>query len=308
MSRRTGRPRRGPKGESAAQPYEGWIARARDALQDGRMEEAQAAAGHAVREDRRRPEGYMLLGEIHARLGELQEAVTACQRAVQKARGLSEHDPGEEEPLARALKGLARVQLLGDHLEQAAGTLDALAGLKAAPSPGVHQLLGEVHLRLGRPDRALAELPSAPAWGPDSQVVRALALRELGREQEAIVHLWGALLENPWILPALRREEPPDPGPAAAGAAGGGPEPAADLVERMRPYLEARPDQEAWVLRLAATETVSGELALVRSLLEGEGSGDDELLARLRDPRRCAAGAAGVLRELHGGREEEHTG
>lgn len=273
-------------------------------MQEGDYVDALESAGEAVYLDPRRPDGYLLLGDIHLREGNLAEAREAFEGARSKA-GRVARDGGGDEAVVEALGGLARCDLMAGAFEQAIGSLRRVLDADAADPLGVRQMLAEVQLLLGRPEACLDELPDRVTAPADAWLVACFANLELGRQEDAVAAAHGALLRNPYLPACLVGEEPPDLG-IVHGTDEGGPEFASDAVDRLAPYVEQRPNRLDTFSEIATTPTVMAEVSelvdLARGLNQQEDSAVRESLvlriADLRDPVRIRAVAGQVVAEL----------
>jgi hypothetical protein len=205
--------------------------------------------------------------------------------------------------LPDALGGVARCDLLIGALEQAAGSLGALLDLDQ-DDRGTRQLLGEVQLLLGRPAATLDTL--APSIGlPDADIVRGLALLELRRPAEASEAIRRSLLGNFYLPAYLVGSEPADHG-VLHGTEEAEPGFAEDLADRIRTFLDDRPNLLDTFARIATTPTIMHEVSCMIGLAQALNREQDpalrsRLIARvgdLRNPIRIRAGTDSVLAEL----------
>ena len=272
-------------------------------LESGEDVPALEAAGEAVWLDPRRPDGYLLIGEIHLLHGRAADAHEAFVQAVKKPRG-GDGDPSLENSL-RAHVGLARCDLMTGAWEQAVGALRKVLRLDETDPFGVSQALAEVHLLLGRPDACLEALVSGEAALPDAHLVAAFAHLERRDAGPAVFRARCALLGNVYLLACLIGEEPPDHG-IAHGTESAGPLFAQDVGDRLRPYLDSRPDRLGAFTDIAMAPTVMGEVESLIELARGLNREADPdarrrlqlRLADLRNVDRIHAGTSTVLGEL----------
>ncbi|NRA94920.1 MAG: tetratricopeptide repeat protein [Planctomycetes bacterium] len=273
-------------------------------MQDGDYVPALESAGEAVYLDPRRPDGYLLLGDVHLREGNLSEAREAFEGARSKA-GRRARDGGGDETVIEALGGLARCDLMAGAWEQAIGSLRRVLQADETDPLGVRQMLAEVQLLLGLPDACLEALPDRASAPADAWLVACFASLELGRGRDAVAFAHGALLRNPYLLACLIGEAPPDFG-IVHGAEEGGAGFASDVVDRLSPYLEQRPDRLNTFSEIATTPTVMREVSQFVDLARSLNQEDDDVareslvlrIAHLRDPGRIRGEAAQVLVEL----------
>jgi cytochrome c-type biogenesis protein CcmH/NrfG len=107
---------------------------------------------------------------------------------------------------ARAWFNLAVAHQAVGHLSDARGAWDR--AIELAPSPAAHARRGEVLLDLGEWSAAVADFEQVLAEEPqaaDATLNLSLALRKLGRAEEARAHLRSFLDQHPLHLPALNR-------------------------------------------------------------------------------------------------------
>src|SRR5262249_23595287 len=141
--------------------------------------------------------------------------------------------------------------------------------------------------------------------GPAARIVRAFAYLELRDTEAAVLEMRSAMLRNPYLVARLLGEEP-----AALGIVHGSEDAtdgfAADLAERLVPFLESRPRHLKTVAAVAAAPSVVHEVSAfveaARSLnRESDANRRDALVRRiadLRDERRILAGLAAVMEEI----------
>lgn len=276
-------------------------------MQEGDYVPALESAGEAVYFDPHRADGYLMLGDVHLRKGNLSEAREAFEGARSKA-GRHARDGGGDEAVIEALGGLARCDLTAGAWEQAIGSLRRVLEADAADPLGVRQMLAEVQLVLGRPDASLEVLPDRASAPADAWLVACFASLELGRREDAAASAHGALLRNPYLSACLVGEDPPDLG-IVHGTEEGGAEFAADAADRLAPYLEQRPDRLDTFSEIATTPTVMREVSQFVELARNLNREDDDVareslvlrIEQLRDPARIRGEAAQVLVELEAG-------
>ncbi len=268
---------------------------------------AMEAAGRAVYMDPQRPDGYLVLGDLNLGLGDLEEARAAFHSARSKA-GRVARDGGGEELLTEALTGLARCDLLAGAHEQALGSLRRVLESDPEDRGGVRQLVAEVELQLGRPAACLDSLTDLSAAQADGWLVSSLANFELGRLEHGAGLAHGALLRNPYLPACLVGEDPPDLG-IVHGAEGSDPTFAADVAERLAPWLEEHHDVLDAFCRAATTPLVMEEVSDLVEAARGLNREEDaairaSLIARvteLRDPERIMAQAPRVASQMNSG-------
>ena len=291
--------------ERDAAEAEELLIRARVSLESGDLGEARSLAGEAVLLTPRSPEGFLIIADAQAAEGELDEAFDAYQRAERKAQR-----QGSEaaEFWREAVWGCARINLLLERLEAAAGDLRRLlAELEDQPS-GVVQLLAEVYLRLGHPQRALEVVPDGEGRA-EAHLLRALAFFDLERDAEAICECRLAFFHNLYLVAAVHGDEAPDHG-LSDDAGLGNVEEAEEFGERLRRWFDARPEMVDRVVAVACLPGVIPEVRraieigrlLGQALSEGEQQGLEAELATLRDPERIRVGSDELLSQL---REDE---
>jgi len=295
-----GRPRsRASREERATEK----LALAHELLADGADVPALEAAGEAVWFDPRRPDGWLVLGEIHLRHDRVREARGSFDRA---RRGAARRDGDGEESAAmlEALAGLARCDLLSGSLEQSVGSLRKVLEVDPSDPLGLRQLLAEVQLMLGQADACLSTLEKLTTPLPDGHVVAGFAHLERSDLAAATFRFRSALLGNPYLPACLVGEDPPDHG-IVHGADEAGPAFARDLADRIAPWIASRPDRLDTFSRIATTPTVQeevGELIELARALNHEA--DPEIRQRLatrlgdlRHPGRIHAGVDTVITE-----------
>ena len=277
-------------------------------MQQGDYVSALEAAGEAVYLDPRRSDGYLLLGDVHLREGNLGEAREAFEGARSKA-GLSARDGGGDEAIVEALGGLARCDLMAGAWEQAIGSLRRVLDADASDPLGVRQMIAEVQLLIGRPEASLEALPDRATASADALLVGCFASLEVGRVEDAVAYAHGALLRNPYLPACLVGEDPPDL-EIVHGTEEGSADFAADIAARLSPYLEQRPERIDTFSEIATTPTVMREVSELVELAKSLNREDDPearnslalRIGHLRDPSRLRDVLAEVLVELEADR------
>lgn len=177
------------------------LLKAAAAMNDGRLDEGEAilqARSSQVPDD---PAGTRLLGEIHWRRGDMEQALAFVERALTFAPGFD---------LARDF--LVRLLLQINRLPEALEHAQMLAGSPVA-SPSHDLLLASVLVRLGDQERAQGIYEKLLAGQPDQpQVWQNLGhvLKTLGRQADAIHAYRQAVLYQPtmgeawWSLANLK--------------------------------------------------------------------------------------------------------
>jgi uncharacterized protein (TIGR02996 family) len=178
----------------------------------GRLDDALASCMRAVEADPNRAGSWNELGTLQRRLGALDDAIVAFERAVAIAPA---HQAGRN---------------LFDTLLEAGRLSDALAHIAAlrARAPDDAQLArkqGRAHLALGDPATALvlADKPVCDASSYYTRYLRVAALRELGRDADAVAACAALADDTAWHARIARVQEAaitrrPEPvGPDAGG-------------------------------------------------------------------------------------------
>jgi len=177
------------------------LLRAAVAMNDGRLDDAEALAAARLREAPDDPPALRLLGEIHWRRGDMSEALAQVERAVEAAPGFD---------LARDF--LVRLLIQTNRLPEALKHAEALAD-SPVQSPGHELLRASVLVRLGFQDQAreiyerlLARDPNHPqVWQNLGHV-----LKTLGQQPDAIHAYRQAVTHQPtmgeawWSLANLK--------------------------------------------------------------------------------------------------------
>lgn len=177
------------------------LLRAAVAMNDGRLDDAQALVAARLRRLPDDPPALRLLGEIHWRRGDMTEALAQVERAVQVAPGFD---------LARDF--LVRLLMQTNRLPEALEQAEALAD-SPIKSPGHDLLRASVLVRLGFQaqageiyERLLARDPNHPqVWQNLGHV-----LKTLGRQPDAVRAYREAVVRQPtmgeawWSLANLK--------------------------------------------------------------------------------------------------------
>tara|TARA_A100001391_G_scaffold142053_2_gene99826 strand:- start:6 stop:1589 length:1584 start_codon:yes stop_codon:yes gene_type:complete len=161
--------------------------KARQALQQGDLAAASAAAKQLVLEDQSKPTGYFLLGIVAAEIGDMGNALPLLEAAVQRG------------PEAEHLAQLARVLSLLHREGDAARAARAAYDLKPQEAMTL-DTIGCVFTRLGDHEGSLGPFREAVAKSPDNQDYRynlAAACGFTGKVDEARALYEAILAEEP---------------------------------------------------------------------------------------------------------------
>ena len=291
-------PRRDPEA------FERLLLEACDRMDAGRIRDALAAAGEAVRADRTRPEGFQLIGEINLEAGQHAEARVAFSRAAERARHLKDDVEGHDLCLD-AESGRARTELAAGNASEARAILEGVLQSEGSDLPELLEWLAVARLQDDDPAAAIESLEAGASEGPAAQLCRSVALLAVGSEPEGVVALRRALLLNFYLVAALVGEDPPDLG-LEHGIEESTPEAAREAVARLGPFLDRHPAIVRLLIDVATTPMVGAEveeaLDLARALnaepLPSVRSAHSCRLAELRDTRRLRDSVGLVLSEL----------
>ena len=230
-------------------------------LQAGKLDEALAMAGEVVRADIDRPEGFLLLGEVHLARMEHHEAAGAFERAVRKVDAEKPLRDESIETLATALSGRTKALMLTAQWDAAGACLRRLRQL-APGDQGLSQLLAEVELLGGRPQAAMALL-HPEAGDSAAALLRGVVALMLEDREGAVQALRRAFLLDPALRTHLAAcdDADEDAQAAAIDACLG-----AQLIERLDALFEDIPETLEFMVELAQLPEVEAEVRLIREL------------------------------------------
>ncbi len=232
---------------------------ASELLATGDVARALERAGEAVYLDPERPEGFVLLGDIHLAGLDPEEALTAFEVGHEKALRL--RDEGQV-LAALALSGQAKAHFMCGRLEAATLPLERLLADHPEDGGGAVSILAQAYLESGRSAdcrRVLAAHPDRLDSG--LHLIEALVELRDGRHETACLAARRAYLANLHLLGALMEEETPDFG-LTVGDDRGSRDAATDLAERLGEYFEACPSGLDDLESIADNEVVEAELLL----------------------------------------------
>lgn len=230
---------------------------AAELLAQGDAARAAERAGEAVYLDPSRPEGFLLLGDIHLAELDTEEALTAYERGHEKAVGLGEEGQGLA---ALGLAGMAKALLLQGRIEAAAEVLERLLAEHPDEGSAAVSLLAHCRIELNRADAALLLLQRYPDPSDAGlHLAAALAYLRVGSGELACLAARRAFLANLHLLGALMEEETPDLG-LLVGDERGSRETAGDLAERWGDYFGQDPKALDDLERIADNPVVEAEL------------------------------------------------
>lgn len=235
------------------------------------MDEALATAGEVVRADITRPEGFLLLGEVHVARLEFADAARAFERAVRKCVECG----AAVELHATALSARVKAQMLTGAWDAAASGLAELHRL-APEDQSLPLLMAEVELFAGRPERALSML-HADADVASEALLRAVCCWLMDDQAAAVISLRRAMLLDQNLHAALT--ECDDASEQMSGDC-------VDLLERLDPLLQDLPEISDGMVAVAAHPAVSAEVAAIHAGLTPVQRAD------LLCPQRLAATTA----------------
>jgi tetratricopeptide (TPR) repeat protein len=295
VRKRVAKGRRAKAPAQSGDPDEHFL-EARILMDAGRNRAAMEQAGLGVRLDLGRPEGYLLLGELNLREGDLVEARRSFTAAEQRARGAER---------CAALAGLAHVAALAGDLDGARSAYESALREDDSDPLNLRCALAEVLLGLGDAAGARTVLARCDDDSVDAFVLSGLAHWEAGDLGEAIAAVRRACLANLYLAPLLRGEDVPElglvPGVEEASA-----EHAAALIARLEPYLRKRPGAVGLLAGVASAPVAMREearlVALARELAREPRDAARARLKReiadLRDARRIRSTGAAATEGL----------
>jgi hypothetical protein len=249
---------------------------------------AMEQAGFAIRLDMKRPEGYLLLGELNLREGDLLEARRSFAAALARS---------SDDLKCAALAGLARTARLAGDVAAARRAYDDALGEDDTDPLNLRGELAELLLRDGDATAARRVLAACDDETADVFVVSAIAAWADGDVEAGVAAARRACLANLFLAPLLRGEGVPELG-IVTGVDEASPEHAAALVDRLGPYLRAHQGAAELLTAVARHPECAREVdelvRLARALRSEPGAAARNALkraiARLRDPERIRAG------------------
>jgi hypothetical protein len=244
----------------------------------------------------KRADGYLILGELNLREGDLLEARRSFAAAASRARG---------ETRCAALAGSAQVAWLAGDLDGARSFYEQALREDATDPLNLRPAFVEVLLCGGDLASAGRELGRCEDDSADFHLLSALLHRRRGDLENAVTSVRRACLANVYLPFALAGDEPPALG-LVHGVEEATPEHAAALVERLLPLLAKDRGAAPFLVAAATIPMARREREdLVRIARALPSAGNEarrrELkreLSALRDPARIAAGARAAAGEI----------
>ncbi|MSR74928.1 MAG: tetratricopeptide repeat protein [Planctomycetes bacterium] len=257
-------------------------------MQAGRLEEALAMAGEVIRADIMRPDGFLLLGDVHFARGEYEEAADAFERAMRKTENEDLHPAEALETLATALSSRAKALMLLMRWEDAGRALRRLREL-APTDRGLAVLLAEVELLSGRPQPARALLDATSADSAEV-LLHGITMLLLEDQEGAMSSMRCAFMLDSALRTHLAACDGETDEAAENECAG------AQLIERLDVLFTDLPEVLQFMVDVAQLPAVEAEVVLAQALAKAPDGA-----ARLRDlldAPRLAATTRLLLSEL----------